>query len=329
MARALRVQFPGAFYHITCRGVERRFIYGNDMDRDRFLELLTRSLVTYQVVLHAYIMMTNHFHLLIQTRKANCAEFMRHFNISYTGWFNWHHKRCGNLYQGRYKAFLIDADNYLLEVSRYLHLNHARKINMAAMSYQEHWRDAQAYPWSSLLGYLRADRVMPYINYDLILSMAGGRQRYRDFMRDGLQRNCENPFCDLKSRLILGDEDFVARVKRCLKYGSLRDQPDYRDLVVTRLEPEQVMDILTRYFGINLDLLRQRRGNGMLRGIAAELMYKYCKITQAKVGFLLGGIDYGAVHLLRRRMKEQITKDDIIRKQYAEVEAKVQDACRM
>jgi len=100
MVRPLRIQFPGAFYHITCRGIERRKIFMDDKDRSRFFALLTGSLETYQVVLNAYIMMTNHFHLLIQTKKANCSEFMRHFNICYTGWFNWRHNRCGNLYQG-------------------------------------------------------------------------------------------------------------------------------------------------------------------------------------------------------------------------------------
>jgi hypothetical protein len=78
MARALRIQFPGAFYHITCRGIERRHIFLDDKDRNRFLFLLSNSLKAYQVVLYAYILMNNHFHLLIQTKKANCSEFMRH-----------------------------------------------------------------------------------------------------------------------------------------------------------------------------------------------------------------------------------------------------------
>ncbi|MBE0433587.1 transposase, partial [candidate division WOR-3 bacterium] len=91
MARALRIQFPGAFYHVTCRGIERRQIFMDDADRNKFLELLSGSLETYQVVVFAYTLMANHFHLLIQTRKANCSEFMRHFNICYTGWFNYRH----------------------------------------------------------------------------------------------------------------------------------------------------------------------------------------------------------------------------------------------
>jgi hypothetical protein len=159
--------------------------------------------------------------------------------------------------------------------------------------------------------------------------MTGGRQSYRNFILDGLQKGYENPFHNPKSRLILGDEEFVARVKQFLKKGSYRDQPDYRDLVMTTLEPEQVLDIVTRHFKITTDLLRRRRYNGTLRGIAAELMFKYCNITQSQIGTILGSVDYGVVHLLRRRMREQLVKDGSICKMYAEVEAKVQDACRM
>jgi len=329
MARALRIQFPGAFYHITCRGVEQRSIYEDSQDRARFLTLLTRSLETYQVVLHAYVMMTNHFHLLIQTRKANCAEFMRHFNISYTGWFNWHHQRSGNLYQGRYKAFLIDADNYLLEVSRYLHLNSVRVDRWAGRAWADRWARVRAYPWSSLSGYLQEERVVPYVSYDLILEMVGDRRAYRDYVMDGLRRDLVSPFSQVKSRLILGDDDFVAQVKRYLKRGSVRDQPGYREMVLPTIEPEQVMAIMVREGNISRRVLTERGGNGVFRGIAAELMYKYCDITQAQIGSLLGSIDYGAVHLLRRRLRELMAKDPAVRTKYEVLEDKVRHACRM
>jgi REP element-mobilizing transposase RayT/DNA-binding Xre family transcriptional regulator len=268
MVRPLRIQFPGAFYHITCRGIERRKIFMDDNDRSRFFALLTGSLETYQVVLHAYIMMTNHFHLLIQTKKANCSEFMRHFNICYTGWFNWRHNRCGNLYQGRYKAYLVDADNYLLEVSRYLHLNSVRVRGMGSLDYREKWRYARDYGWSSLPGYVSERRAIPMIN-------------------------------------------------------SVREQPSYRDLVVSTLEPEVVVGILQRECGISEESLKVRNSNGVMRGIAAELLYKYCEITQAQIGHLLGDIDYMSVSQLRRRLKEKMNQDVAVRKKYAEVEAKL------
>jgi REP element-mobilizing transposase RayT len=328
MARALRIQFPGACYHITCRGVEQRSIYETNQDRSRFIVLLKRSLETYQVMLHAYVMMTNHFHLLIQTRKANCAEFMRHFNISYTGYFNWQHKRSGNLYQGRYHAFLVDVDNYLLEVSRYLHLNGVRVGRWADRSVGDRWAGARAYPWSSLPGYLAEEAAVPYVYYDLVLELAGGRRGYAEYVRDGLRRDLPSPLRALKSRLILGDDEFVAEVKRHLKHGSMRDQPDYRDLVLPAFEPEELLGILTRELGISPREINKKGGSGVLRGIVAELLFKYCKIAQTEIGEILGGIDYGAVHQLRRRLRELMVKDPAVRERYKAIDMKLKNACR-
>jgi putative transposase len=323
MARPLRIQFPGAFYHITCRGIERRKIYMDDKNRYKFLALLEDSLETYQVVLYAYIMMSNHFHLLIQTRKANCSEFMRHFNICYTGWFNFHHGRNGNLYQGRYKAFLIDADNYLLEVSRYLHLNSVRISKMRSLGYKECWQYAKSYQWSSLIGYVSDKRVARFVDYDFILSMVGGSHAYRDFIIDGLKRGIESPFRKVKSRVILGNDEFVTKAKKYLRSGSVREQPAYREITTRTLEPEVVVGVLSKECGISKEILKRRGSNGVFRGIVADLLYKYSDITQAQIGQLLGDIDYMSVSQLRRRLKERMSQNTAVRKRYADAEAKL------
>jgi putative transposase len=124
MARPLRILYPNAFYHITCRGNDRRVIFGDDQDRTRFLGRLRGALEICSVRAHAYILMSNHFHLIVETPKANLSEFMRQFNISYTGYYN--RRRIGHLYQGRFKAIVVDKDSYLLELSRYVHLNPTR-----------------------------------------------------------------------------------------------------------------------------------------------------------------------------------------------------------
>jgi len=272
--------------------------------------------------------MTNHFHLLIQTPKGNCAEFMRHFNISYTGWYNRRHKRSGNLYQGRYKASIVDADSYLLEVSRYLHLNCVRVRNTASKSYKERWNNAMSYGWSSLPGYVQAAKKVRYVSYGMILSMAGGRQSYQEFMRDGLRRGLVNPFDKLRHRLILGDKDFIAKIKCFLKRGSMRDQPAYRGLVINTLEPARVLDIFIRRVRVDAEALTQRGDNGVLRGMVADLVHKYCAISQAQIGVMLGGIDDGAVHQLRRRLRERMVKNPAVRKQFAEIEEEVRNECR-
>jgi putative transposase len=320
MARPLRIQFPGAFYHITCRGIERRKIFIDDQERCQFLSYLSESLDTYQVVLHAYILMPNHFHLLIQTKKANCSEFMRHFNIRYTGWFNWRHRRNGNLYQGRYKAYLIDADSYLLEVSRYLHLNSVRVRRLRKLDYRVQWQYAKEYQWSSIRGYLEEKKALKNIEYGLILAMVGDRNGYRKSVIDGIKKGIDNPFQKVKSRVILGDDDFVARAKKYIRRASVREQPSYRDVVIKTLEPEVVLGVLSRECGIKKGILQRRRVNGEVRGMVAELLYKYSEITQVQIGRLIGDVDYVSVHYLRKRFRERMKENSKIRKIYQKTE---------
>jgi len=321
VARALRIQYSGAFYHVTCRGNERRRIFLSDDDRRVFLGLLKDSLTTYRVNLFAYILMSNHFHLLIQTVEGNLAEFMRRFNVCYTGWFNRFHHRCGHLYQGRYKAFLIDADSYLLEVSRYLHLNSIRVKGLARGGFLYQWGQLRRYPWSSLPGYLSKDAVIDFVVYDLILSMVGGCFLYRDFILDGLRYGYNNPFREVKGGLILGDDDFVERVKvDYLKAGSFRDQPSYRDLKENWIKPEVVIDRVMNVLGINHGLLSKRYDAGLERGVLSELLYRYSGLGQKEIGVLLGGIDYSAVSKLRCRLYKKMMHNKHIAAQYSKAE---------
>ena len=129
MARALRVQYPGALYHITNRGNERKALFKDDVDRREFLKILSQSINTYGVTMHGFVLMKNHWHILAQTPLGNLGEFMRHFNITYTSHYNRRHKRVGQLYQGRYKSFLVELESYLSKVSRYIHLNPVKVFN--------------------------------------------------------------------------------------------------------------------------------------------------------------------------------------------------------
>jgi len=323
MARALRIQYPGAFYHVTCRGNARMNIYLASGDREKFLTLLDRSLVTYQVILYSYILMGNHFHLLLQTVRANLAEFMRHLNISYTGWFNFNHDRVGHVLQGRYKAFLVDADNYLLEVSRYVHLNSVRQGRLKKADNEKRWEYAYEYRWSSLPGYIDNRKRQKIILYDTILNMAGGRRAYFDYMMSGLHHDMRNPFEIVKNGLILGDDSFVSRLKdNHLGDGSLREQPSYRGFVSVSVAPEIIIKYIVTTYGIDEGKLKRRRSRGMgdIRGIAAELLYKFSGLTQSEIGKILGGIDYSGVYQIRRRLRDKLLHDEKSMKRFAKVE---------
>lgn len=330
MARPLRIQFAGAFYHITARGNERKRIYRRDGDRIKFIGFLMKSVKLYRVRLLAFTLMDNHFHLLIQTPRANLAEFMHHLNLCYTGWFNHKHGRSGHLFQGRYKAFLIDADKYLMEVSRYLHLNKARARGVNSIDYQRCRHDVQQYRWSSLPGYFNARKQLKNVCYDIILNMVGGRRAYRKYVLDGLRRGVGNPFDDCRYRIILGDDDFVELMRsRYIQEGSLREQPSYRILVADLLEPRKVLGCVARVCGVTREDLacRSVRGNGLVRGIAAEALYQYSGLTQSMIGSLLGGIDYGGVHQLRRRLAKRLEHGGSAMKKYEDVEAELKKLC--
>ena len=126
MARQLRLEYEGAFYHITSRGNERKRVYFSRYDYDKFKEYLGEAQDKYGFRLHCYVLMTNHYHLLIETPNGNISKVMHYVNGAYTNYVNRKRNRSWHLFQGRYKAILIDHDNYLLELSRYLHLNPVR-----------------------------------------------------------------------------------------------------------------------------------------------------------------------------------------------------------
>jgi len=297
----------------------------DDNDRHRFIVQLTESLDTYQVVLHAYILMHNHFHLLAQTRRANLAEFMRRFNICYTGWFNYRHGQCGHLYQGRYKSFLVDAESYLLEVSRYLHLNYVRRGKFKSESFASQWQIAREYRWSSLRGYISKRMINTFVDYDLILSMVGGRRAYQNFITDGMMDKTKSPFENNLHSGILGNDDFVARVrKEYIKQGSVRDQPAYRNLITKNLPPEFIIQCVVDSCKCDVLVLQKRRAAGVERGIASEMLYRYGGLTEREIGDLLGGIDYSAVHKLRWRLKVKMTRDKKIENQFSKVNKNIQ-----
>ena len=319
MARALRIQYPGAYYHVTCRGNERKRIYYDDRDRVIFTDKLLPSLRIYNVILHAYIYMLNHFHLLLSTPDGNLSDFMRHFNISYTSAFNRRHKRTGHLYAGRYKAFLIDADNYLLATSRYIHINPIRIKAISNKPAEEKYRTLTNYKWSSLGGYLSARKREEFVNYGTTLEYMGGdnrkgRQAYRQFIISGLGSDVENPLKRGIKHGIIGDEDFVSGVteKFVKKESAEREQPAIRALK----KPDQLIKLYVEHIGSTGSDICRRGKKSTERATLMELLYRFCNVTQSEIGKLVGGIDYSAVSQARRRLRIRMEKDQKLKENF-------------
>lgn len=321
MARPLRIQFSHAYYHVTCRGNDRRSIYLDDSDRELFLEKLRVSLGIYQVILHAYVLMGNHFHLIVQTPKANLSEFMRHFNISYTQAFNRRHRRVGHLYQGRYKAILVDKDSYLAELSRYVHLNPVRIRPQKGKSVTEQWRCLEKYPWSSLPGYLDSSQRQRWLNYQEVLGESGGTaKRYREFIDDGLREGYETPWEKVTGQVTLANEGFVAELGKKVNPGSSkREQPSVK--AFKAIDPDEVLRLVSRHLKVKEEeLARRRPAYRDERAVAIDLLYRYSAIKQREIGQRLGGIDYSAVSRERTRLREKLKVDGRLEKSLRAIE---------
>jgi REP element-mobilizing transposase RayT len=291
MARPLRIQYENAYYHVTCRGNGRQHIFLADYDRRKFLDLLVRSLQSYQAHVLAFVLMINHFHLLVKTPQANLQGFMRHFNISYTAYFNKRHRRSGHLYQGRYKAFLIDADSYLLEVSRYLHLNPVRIKELTNFS-EEHKKDyLRNYQWSSYPGYLSSRHS--FLSLDEVLGhFKGDTAAYRDFVEDGISLS-QKPLDKGKGHGIVGDGTFIKNVLKQARIRLTREQPAARK-AVSQVDPERVLLAVSKHFRAIREEFLKPRYRGPARSVAMELLYRYAGMNQREIAELMN-IDYSTV----------------------------------
>ncbi len=206
MARALRIEFPGAFYHITSRGNEKKDIFRSRKDRERFLFYLESAAERYGAVVHTYCMMTNHYHLLMETTRGNLSEIMQYVNGAYTTYFNVKRKRSGHLFQGRFKSIVVDADEYAMELSRYIHLNPVR----AGIVGKPHDHE-----WSSYRAYIGNSVTPDWLKTEFILSGFGGESReknYRAFVENHLETVYASPLQGVIASTILGTPEFVAHI---------------------------------------------------------------------------------------------------------------------
>ncbi len=206
MARPLRLEFPGALYHVTTRGNAQQAILLDDRDRRRFLETLAQVVEDFGWLCHAYCLMDNHYHLLIETPRANLSRGMRQLNGLTTQRFNRRHGRVGHLYQGRYKAILVEKERHLLELGRYLVLNPVRAGRV---------RRPGRYRWSSYRATAGETPAPAFLTTDWLLAQfakrrATAHRKYRAFVDDGI--GAPGPWDQLRGQALLGGDAFVARL---------------------------------------------------------------------------------------------------------------------
>jgi REP element-mobilizing transposase RayT len=210
MSRPLRIEFSGAVYHITSRGNAREPIFTEEGDFADFLNILSTIVKRYNWILHSYCLMSNHYHLLIETLEGNLSRGMRQLNGIYTQKFNRKHNRVGHILQGRYKSILVEKDSHLLELCRYVVLN---PVMAKIAKRPEEWR------WSSYKVTLGRDKGYPCLTTDWILSQfhkdrETARERYKIFVSQGIKS--ESPWKDMRGEMLLGSRTFIEKHKKLI-----------------------------------------------------------------------------------------------------------------
>jgi len=273
MARKPRVHYPGALYHAILRGNSGQTIFFDDNDRTRFYLLIQEGVERFGHRIHAFCLMTNHVHLAIQIADISLSRILQNLSFRYTRWVNWRQGKTGHLFQGRYKAVLIDADTYLQELTRYIHLNPVR----AGMV-----RETEKYPWSSYRAYLGLETI-PWLTTDWVLSqfskrLSVARRAYMRFIQEGKGGGHQEEYhrgSDTDSR-ILGDDTFIGRV---LDEKQMKQRK--------KVSLDKIMVEVCRYFSLkekDLGGVGKDRRLSEVRGIAAWLVLELGVCTLGELG---------------------------------------------
>ena len=307
MARPLRIEYPDAFYHVTSRGNERKDVFKSQRDRDKFIDYLASATARYGAVIHAYCLLNNHYHLLLETPEGNLSQIMRHINGAYTTYFNVKRRRAGHLFQGRYKAILVEADEYATELSRYIHLNPVR----AGMAVRP-----EEYQWSSYRSYIGQAKAIEWLKTEFILGYFGGKaaegnNKYRQFVEDLLGSEYDSPLNATVASTILGGEGFVREITESHLRGKKaeRNVPAIKGLAV-RPSVEEIIIKIKAVLG---------EGNELTRGMSLYICHRHSGAKLKEIGELFG-ISDAAVSQASRRFVLRAGKDKELRKVIDRVE---------
>jgi putative transposase len=316
MTRPLRIQYPNAWYHVMNRGRSRIKIFHTPEDHLAFIELLREASCLWKVKIAAYCLMSNHYHLLLQTPGANLSRCMRHINGIYTQYYNRTHKSDGPLFRGRYKSIIVDQDTYLLELIRYIHRN---PIQAGLVKRLEDYR------WTSHKAYLSESIQWNWLNKAFILSMLeenANKQRkaYLEFIRQTESETLKTIYQRSNQPLFLGDKSFIDNIRA--KYSGKtikKEMPQSRELATDKTEIER---IVVKYYKLEPeDLLKTRRGQyNEARNIAIYLMRKHTGTELKDIGQHFGMSNYSSVGSVITRTKQELVRNRNLRQRVEEVE---------
>jgi putative transposase len=333
MPRPQRIEYEGAVYHVTARGNERRAIFADDADREYFLRVLGASVAQFDVRLYLFCLMGNHIHLVVETPHANLGRFMQQLQTAYTVHFNRRHERCGHLMQGRYHAWLVETDAYMLRLSRYVHLNPVFTPALRHRPLAERITVLRGYPWSSFRTYIGGARPLAFLDTGPVLALLAPDATpatYRRFVESGIE-DIDAAFVEAQSAspLCLGSPAFRAKVQSLyqnLRSGNQRtEEISFRRRGVWRSSAE-VLAIVCRHLGVDRTALQRRRRDSFDRAIAARMLCDHAGLTQQQVAAVLAIGTGGSVGKQLQKLAEELPRNDRLRHQVTAIAAECRSA---
>lgn len=315
MARPLRIEYPDAWYHVMNRGRRGEVVFSGKKDFFVFLDLLKESSEMWRVKVAAYCLMSNHYHLLIQTPEANLSRFMRHLNGVYTQRYNRRHKVDGQLFRGRYKSILVDGDSYLLELMRYIHRNPLRAGIV---------KNINEYPWNSHHGYVSRAKKWQWLDKDFLLSMFSEKQGlakklYLDFVSLGASEEIKQFFARRNVPSVIGSEDFINWAKE--KFYTKKSHPQVPEAKQLAPSIDTIKEAVCRAYNIDHEDMRKAR-RGVInepRNVALYLARRYCGESLIKIGHAFNLSNYSSVSSVVTRVIKGLENDKKLRKRIEKI----------
>lgn len=309
MSRPLRIQYPDAFYHVMNRGQNRRCIFVTDAHRELFLELLADIHKRYNVEVHAYCLMDNHYHLLLHTPQPNLSRVMQHLDGVYTQKFNLNTKRDGALFRGRFKSILIEAENYLLQLSRYIHLN---PVTAKICDHPD------AYKWSSFPAYLNQVEKPIWLYRDECLSRCSedfSVRKYQEYVEEGSDIRFEEKWEKASWSSILGNKEWIEKIKKHCKADE--EVPASKDLIGINHSTDicELMQTVMSYYGLVSETFKKPGNAGAentARNLFIYLAMEICGFECKNIAEILDITNTNAVRQIKIRIRKALVRDEAL-----------------
>ena len=304
MARQWRIEFEGALYHILSRGNGQQYIFLEDEDRYCFFDILSEMSERFAIDIFAYVLMDNHYHILLRTQKPNLSKSMQWLGTTYTRRFNLNHLQNGHLFQGRYKSIIIENDAYLLRLSYYIHRNPLRAGIVQRLA---------DYPWSSYPAYAYKKKHPEWLKTDVILKQYNAKDKQRAY-RQKVQKYSDEKnriWEDVRHGLIYGSQNFVDKIKsNYLSDQSIDELPQLKRML-KGTEPGMVLHKAAKVLDCNVENFKQSRriskDDKDDRDLLIYFLWETGICTNREIGELLG-VTYSSISHRVKIAKERFKK---------------------